>query len=217
MKLILARHGNTFESGQPAYYVGSQQDMPLVAFGHTQAMLLGQALAQRYPHLAAVYTGPLQRMVATAQLALEAMQSSIHSQVDLRLNELDYGAWSGLTSQEVKDRFGAQDYEDWERQSQWPSQGAWGESESAVIARIQSFAVDLVARHAEHEQVCVVASNGCLRYFLTLVPGAFDELIAQHKLKIATGHICELRYHQGQWSLEAWNQSPTVWLAERSS
>lgn len=214
MKLVLARHGNTFESGQPAYYVGSQQDLPLVAFGHAQAALLGQALAQHCPHLTAVYTGPLQRMITTAQLALEAMHSPLHSQVDLRLNELDYGAWSGLTSQEVKDRFGVQDYENWERQSKWPTQAAWGESEGAVIDRIQSFVADLETRHAEHEQVCVVASNGCLRYFLTIVPGAFEQYVAQHQLKIATGHVCQLSYHRGQWTLDAWNQSPSVWLAE---
>jgi probable phosphoglycerate mutase len=212
MQLVLARHGNTFESGQPAYYVGSQQDLPLIAFGHVQAALLGQALAQHCPDLKAMYTGPLKRMITTAQLALEAMNSPLCGHIDSRLNELDYGVWSGLTSQEVKDRFGAADYENWERLSQWPTQARWGETEAGVIARIQSFVADLVSRHAEHEQVCVVASNGCLRYFLTIVPGAFEHYVAQQQLKIATGYVCQFSYHQGQWTLDAWNQSPTAWL-----
>ena len=212
MKLVLARHGNTFETDQPAYYVGSQQDMPLVALGRTQAARLGQALAQQCPDLTAMYTGPLKRMIATAQLALEAMGSPLHSQVDSRLNELDYGCWSGLTSQEVKHRFGLQDYENWERLSQWPTQAGWGESEAAVIARIQDFVANIVMRHAEDEQVCVVASNGCLRYFLTLVPGAFQRHVTQQQMKIATGHVCHFSYYQDQWTLDVWNQSPDVWL-----
>lgn len=214
MDLILARHGNTFQAQEPAYYVGSQHDLPLVPFGLEQATAIGLALKKQPGHLAGVYSGPLQRMRTTAQYALQAMQSALPIEIDERLNELDYGLWSGLTSHEVRQKFGDDDYEAWERQSQWSRKGEWAESEPTVIARITEFAEDLVQRYTAHDTVFVVASNGCLRYFLKLVPGAFAEKIAQGQLKIGTGHLCHLRYEHGKWAVVSWNQKPVDFLSE---
>ena len=191
MNLILARHGNTFHAQEPAYYVGSQHDLPLVSFGIEQATAIGLALQQQSCHLAGVYTGPLQRMRATAQYALLAMDCPLQIKVDERLNELDYGLWSGLTSQEVRQRFGDADYEAWERQSQWPLLGEWAETEQVVIA-----------------------SNGCLRYFLKLVPGSFEAKVAQGQLKIGTGHLSQLQYRHNKWTLISWNQRPADFRSE---
>lgn len=208
MNVMLARHGNTFEANEPAYYVGSQHDLPLVALGLEQAKAIGLTLKQQGVDLAGVYTGPLQRMRSTAQVALRAMNSPLQEVVDERLNELDYGLWSGLTSQEVRWRFGNADYEAWERQSRWPQLGEWRESEDMVITRIHEFAHDLLSLHAADDQILVVASNGCLRYFLTLIPGAFEHQVAEQQLKIGTGHLCQLQYLNNVWSLNYWNQKP---------
>ena len=214
MNLILARHGNTFHAQEPAYYVGSQHDLPLVPFGIEQATAIGFALKQRNCQLAGVYSGPLQRMRATAQHALQAMACSLQIKVDERLNELDYGLWSGLTSQEVRQRFGDADYEAWERQSQWPLLGEWAETEQVVTARMTAFAEDLVNCHAEHDNILVVASNGCLRYFLKLVPGAFEAKVAQGQHKIGTGHLGQLQYRHNKWTLISWNQRPADFRSE---
>lgn len=208
MNLILARHGNTFLANEPAYYVGSQHDLPLVPFGIEQAQAIGLNLLKQNCHLTAVYTGPLQRMKSTAQQALNSMHSDLPIILDERLNELDYGLWSGLTSQEVRQRFGDADYEAWEKKSSWPSQGQWSESEDAVIARITAFAHDLAQRYTEQDTILVVASNGCLRYFLKLIPNAFEEKIQQQQLKIGTGHLCCLQYQNNAWTLKYWNQKP---------
>lgn len=208
MNLILARHGNTFLANEPAYYVGSQHDLPLVSVGIEQAQAIGQSLVQQKCHLTAVYTGPLQRMRSTAQEALNSMHCDLPIIVDTRLNELDYGLWSGLTSQEVRQRFGDADYEAWEKRSAWPAQGRWGETEEAVIARINAFAQDLIRRHTQQDTILVVASNGCLRYFLNLISGAFEEKAKQGQLKIGTGHLCCLQYQNTAWNLLYWNQKP---------
>lgn len=208
MNLILARHGNTFLATEPAYYVGSQEDLPLVPFGIEQGQAIGRSLLQENCHLSAVYTGPLQRMQSTALEALNAMHCVLPIIIDDRLNELDYGLWSGLTSQEVRQRFGEVEYNAWEQTSQWPLQGKWLESESAVIARITQFAQDLVQKYSQGDTVLVVASNGCLRYFLKLIPGAFEEKTQQHQLKIGTGNMCYLQYRNNGWNLKYWNQKP---------
>ncbi len=208
MNLILARHGNTFDLQESPYYVGSQTDLPLVAFGIKQATAIGFALQQQNCHLAAVYTGPLQRMQRTAHHALLAMNCSLSIQIDQRLNELDYGLWSGLTSHEVRQRFGEDEYAAWELKSQWPKLGGWSESEQALKARILAFSQDLIANYQADDTLLVIASNGCLRYFLTLVPGAFEAKIAQEQIKIGTGQIAYLQYYNHQWTLAAWNQNP---------
>ncbi len=213
MKVILARHGNTFRADESAFYVGSQHDLPLVEFGITQAKLMGRALS-KMPPLTAVFTGPLLRMRATAEWALQEMHAGIQSTVDVRLNELDYGLWSGLTSQEVRQRFGDEEYERWERQSLWPEQGGWGESEQAVVARITDFSEFLIQRYSANDHILVVASNGCLRYFLKLVNGMFEQQVAKKQLKIGTGHLCQLSYHDGQWHLDFWNQNPAGLVSE---
>ena len=210
MRIILARHGNTFNAGEPAYYVGSAHDLPLVDFGNKQAQRIGTVLANVYPDLAAVYTGPLLRMTSTARRALDIMKSPLQGVIDERLNELDYGLWSGLTAEEVRHTFGEAEYERWEQQSQWPLLGQWGESQDLVIARIQAFVADLLRCHGDKDDLLVVASNGCLRYFLTLVPGAFERQIASRQLKIGTGHLCQLSYCNGSWTLDFWNQSPEL-------
>ncbi|HVT63337.1 MAG TPA: histidine phosphatase family protein [Legionellaceae bacterium] len=208
MKLILARHGNTFRPEETAYYVGSQHDLPLVAFGRTQAELIGQYLSTLTRPIVAVYTGPLQRMQMTARIALNTLSYPIEIMTDTRLNELDYGLWSGLTSEEVRTRFGDDNYDRWERQSLWPKECAWGESEAEVSARIAAFAQDLVHCHAKDDHIVIVASNGCLRYFLKLIPHAFEQQIAKKQLKIGTGHLCQIEYHQDKWQLNYWNQAP---------
>lgn len=208
MKLILARHGNTFNAHEPAFYVGSQHDLPLVAYGIEQAKAIGHALLQQDVNLTAVYTGPLLRMRTTAQEAMRVMQNGLQEIVDERLNELDYGLWSGLTSQEVRQEFGDEDYERWEQQSIWSRQGKWGESEQVVVNRINDFTNNLVKHHAENDTVLVVASNGCLRYFLKLIAGAFEEKVTQRQLKIGTGHLSQLHHQQGIWVLDYWNQAP---------
>ena len=70
--------------------------------------------------------------------------------------------------------------------------------------------------HTEEDTVLVVASNGCLRYFLHLVPGAFEEKVAQRQLKIGTGHMCRFQYHEGKWALEYWNQAPWHWSLDKA-
>ena len=208
MNLIIARHGNTFLANQPAYYVGSQQDLPLVPFGIEQAHAIGQFLLQQNVQLTGVYTGPLQRMRVTAQEALKKINTELPITVDTRLNELDYGLWSGLTSQEVRERFGAADYEAWEQSSTWPAQGHWGESEQAVINRISDFSQHLLQKYTGNDTVLVVASNGCLRYFLKLIPNVFAEKVQQRQLKMGTGHLSCLQYQNNAWHLTYWNQKP---------
>lgn len=208
MELLLARHGNTFDAGQPVVWVGSQNDLPLVESGVTQAKSLGRLLFEMRCIPTGVYTGPLLRMTDYATIIVDELNQDLQPVIDRRLNEIDYGDWSGLTTKQVCEKFGYDSFENWEKLSIWPKNSNWKESAPLVTARIQDFAHELIRRYGPQDKILVVASNGCLRYFLSLIPGELQRHIDNKTAKIATGNWCKLTYHQGAWELNFWNRAP---------
>lgn len=215
MELILARHGNTFSAGQAVVWVGSQNDLPLVATGEVQAQHLGQALLKTDQPPTSVYTGPLLRMTTYAKIILNELNLNLQPIIDIRLNEIDYGDWSGLTKQEVCEKFGVDVFEQWEKKSIWPTNSHWKESAQLVTDRIQDFAKNLTQQYVNDEKILVVASNGCLRYFLSLIPGELQRHIDNQTAKIATGNLCKLTYQDAAWKLNFWDLSPQQMLDEQ--
>lgn len=92
-QLYLVRHGTT-----AMHRYRGRRDVPLDARGYQDAAEAAGRLARA--GLSAVYTGPLRRTVATAQIIAERARVP-----DVRilsgLNNLDYGAWEGMTSEEA--------------------------------------------------------------------------------------------------------------------
>src|SRR5215471_16937918 len=96
-RLYLVRHGTTTMNVENRYR--GRRDIPLDAQGYQDAVDAARRLSGA--GLAAVYTGPLRRTIATAQIiADEALVP------DLRilhgLNNVDYGAWEGMTAEEAE-------------------------------------------------------------------------------------------------------------------
>jgi broad specificity phosphatase PhoE len=94
--LYLIRHGTTTLNVENRYR--GRRDIPLDAQGYQDAVDAARCLSGT--GLAAVYTSPLRRAIATAQIiADEAMVP------DLRilhgLTNVDYGAWEGMTAEEA--------------------------------------------------------------------------------------------------------------------
>ncbi|TMF97304.1 MAG: histidine phosphatase family protein [Chloroflexi bacterium] len=95
-RLYLVRHGTTVMNVQNRYR--GRRDIPLDAQGYQDAVDAARRLSA--VGLAAVYTGPLRRTIATAQIIADAAGVP-----DLRilhgLNNLDYGMWEGMTADEA--------------------------------------------------------------------------------------------------------------------
>ncbi len=214
MELIIARHGNTFRPGEPVVWVGSHNNLALVESGEAQAKLLGQVLLKMQTTFSSVYTGPLLRMTSYAKLLLNELNIDLKPIIDIRLNEINYGKWSGLTSKEICEKFGLDEFENWEKNSQWPQNSGWSDSEQAFIERIKDFANSLILHHSNNEKILIVGSNGCLRYFLDLIPGKLQSYIQNNSIKIATGNISKLSYVNNTWKLDYWNVSPKEILSE---
>lgn len=208
MKVFFSRHGNTFDSTSPATWVGSKNDLPLVASGIEQAKNLAKAIGQSGVVIDAIYCGPLQRTLNYANIIVNELNLNLNPIIDLRLNELDYGLWSGLTSQEIIDKFGKDELEGWEKYCKWPINSGWENSEIIVREQVLHFSNDLIKKHSEVEKILVISSNGKLRYFLSLIPNEFERHISDNIIKIKTGSTCGLTYSDGKWLLDYWNKVP---------
>jgi broad specificity phosphatase PhoE len=95
-RLYLVRHGTTTLNVENRYR--GRRDIPLDAQGYQDAVDAARRLSGE--GLAAVYTGPLRRTIATAQIIADEARVP-----DIRilhgLNNVDYGAWEGMTSEEA--------------------------------------------------------------------------------------------------------------------
>jgi broad specificity phosphatase PhoE len=95
-RLYLVRHGTTTLNVENRYR--GRRDIPLDAQGYQDAVDAARRLSGA--GLTSVYTGPLRRTIATAQIIADE-----HRVPDLRilhgLNNVDYGAWEGMTAEEA--------------------------------------------------------------------------------------------------------------------
>jgi broad specificity phosphatase PhoE len=97
--LILARHGETDWNRENRFQ--GHADPPLNALGRAQSVELAETLAGE--SIARVYTSPLRRARETAELVAERLGVEIEPLEALR--EIDVGSWTGLTRDEVAERF----------------------------------------------------------------------------------------------------------------
>jgi broad specificity phosphatase PhoE len=206
MRLLLARHGNTFAPGEPVVRAGLHNDLPLVESGRAQAAALGVWLRGQGIAPVKVYSGVLRRQLDYVRAALAAAELDVPVTVDERLNEIDYGDWTGLSNEEIIDRFGQEDFDRWEVRSQWPQTGNWAGSAEGVKHNLRAFAADAARGVVADEAVLVVSSNGILRYFLSLVPGAWEAAVGDGSFKMGTGHISQLSRREVGWRLDFWNR-----------
>jgi broad specificity phosphatase PhoE/ribonuclease HI len=93
--LLLARHGATELSAQSRFC--GVTDLPLTERGRAQAERLASAVSSIRP--AAVVSSPLRRAVETADAVGRRCGSKVEVVEELR--ETDFGAWEGLTVEEV--------------------------------------------------------------------------------------------------------------------
>jgi len=141
--VYLARHGQTAYNLEGRFQ--GQQPIPLDATGRAQARELAEQL--RHVPFDAVYASDLRRAHETAEIV--AAPHGVPVIADEGLREIDIGSWSGLTRDEIDERFPDGRRPDGETREQ--------HSERVLAAVIR------LARENEGRRVLVVTHGGTLR------------------------------------------------------
>jgi alpha-ribazole phosphatase len=163
--LYLIRHGETAWNVEEVFR--GRADVPLDERGQAQAQAIARALADE--PIAAVYTSPLRRAVATAQPVAEAR--GLDARVDERLIDVNVGAWEGKPLGEVR-RTWPELYARWEKK---PTAMVFpdGESLAAVRERAARAIAEAASRHPG-QAVAIVSHRVVVKVALCAVLGLDD-------------------------------------------
>lgn len=197
--VILCRHGNTFNKGDKVVMVGAREDLPLTARGIEQATEVGKALATAGVSPSRIVSGPLKRTKVFAEVLQAETKAATSIEIDNRLCEFDYGAWSGLSNEEIVDLSGKDALEAWQERSVRPSGITFVPSQDEAREDARALLTELGSCPGVS---VIVTSNGRLR--------EMGRLIASTSLsfKVGTGHACVLARDGGEWKILGWNLGP---------
>lgn len=208
-RLLIARHGNTFDAHETPRRVGGRTNLPLSSSGREQAQALGRYLRQRGLLPDMVFTSRLQRTMETAYLALQEAGKRLSPVPLASFDEIDYGPDENRTEAEVVARIGLKAISDWDESAILPD--GWQADTAAIIENWKKFAAN-VAEQYEGDTVLVVTSNGIAR-FAPHITGDMAGFRTRHKLKISTGALCVLTFEAGAWRVAEWNVRPPLQAA----
>lgn len=159
-RLFLIRHAEVEARYQSVF--GGRIDMDLSPRGHQQARALAEFLDQ--VPLDALYASPMKRVQQT--LAPWTRNGSPRPVVLADLREVDFGDWTSLGWQEVRERFGCSAW-DWLLhldRGEVPN----GETGAAFRARVEA-CLQRIVREQPGRNVAVACHGGVVRMILSIV------------------------------------------------
>jgi probable phosphoglycerate mutase len=166
-RLVVVRHGNTFETGEAPRRIGARTDLPLTAAGVAQAEALARHFAANGIVFDLVLSGELQRTRRTA----EAIAGGQPIETARFLTEIDHGPDEGQPETAVIDRIGNDAITLWE--TQWVAPEGWEVGAQWRLLAWREF-VERVAEELPGGTILLVTSNGAARFALAalgLKPG----------------------------------------------
>lgn len=186
--LFLIRHGETEwnRSGR----IQGHSDLKLTPTGEWQADCLAASFVGKY--LCAVYSSDLQRARETARRLAEAVGQTVCTLPALR--ERSYGAWEGLTLEEIRERF--PDYR--------TNEAKYGiESFAAMQQRAVDCLTPIAQRH-RNEAVAIVSHGGLINAFLHFITnGALGTGVT----RLDNTGVTSVSYRLGQWRVNDVNNT----------
>jgi broad specificity phosphatase PhoE len=159
-RLLLARHGEVEARYQGVF--GGRIDMDLSARGHEQAATLARYLHSK--PLSAIYASPMKRVQQT--LAPLLVNGAPKPVVLPDLREVDFGDWTGLTWDQVQEKFGVSAFS-------WLEQLECGgianaECSETLFERVEPCLEHILARHGG-QQVAIFCHGGIIRVLLGIL------------------------------------------------
>lgn len=168
-RLVIVRHGNTFEAGEPPRRIGARTDLPLTATGLEQAEALGRHFANKGVRFSRVLSGELKRTRATAEAIVGSQPLKIEAAPFL--TEIDHGPDEGQPEAAVIARLGNEAITLWE--TEWVAPEGWEVGAQWRLLAWREF-VERTAEELPRGTILLVTSNGAARFALAalgLKPG----------------------------------------------
>ncbi|MEV6651095.1 bifunctional RNase H/acid phosphatase [Streptomyces sp. NPDC051219] len=177
---VLLRHGETALTPQKRFSGSGGSDPELSPVGRRQAEAVASVLAARGT-IQAVVSSPLRRCRETAEVVAGRLGLDVRLEDGLR--ETDFGAWEGLTFEEVRERFPA-DLDAWLASPKAAPTGG-GESFATVARRVGSARDKLLAQYPG-KTVLLVTHVTPVKTLVRLALGAPPESLFRMELSAAS-------------------------------
>ncbi len=200
-KLIVARHGNTFNKGDIITRVGGKTDLPLVESGLKQGELLGKYLKQEEIFPDVIYSSPLKRAKQTAQKAIEFMGIEREIKESDDFSEIDYGQDENRPEEEVVARVGQDAIDLWNTEAIPPA--GWNVNPQEIRQSWKDFADSI---KDSGQTVMVTTSNGIARFSFAILQD--ESIVKDLDIKLSTGAFGIFIYENGEWKMDSWNVKP---------
>jgi broad specificity phosphatase PhoE len=158
--LYLLRHGEVETRYHRVF--GGQIDMDLSPLGHEQAKALARYL--RKTSFDAIYASPMKRAQQTLAPLIEAYEKQAKTMADLC--EVHFGDWTGLTWQQVHDKYQIRAFHWLEamEMAKVPN----GECGAKFRARIEPCLKQILDAHAG-QKIAIVCHGGVIRMILSIL------------------------------------------------
>lgn len=160
IRLVLIRHGQTKWNMEERYQ--GQSDIALSEEGMKQA----KKLAEHFPaeRLDAIYASDLQRATKTAEIIARPFGLSVQCEEAFR--ELSFGAWEGLTYEEIVQRWpkALENFFQHPDMLQIPQGETFRQVQDRAMNRLNAI---LQEEGAEEKTIAIVAHGAILRTILT--------------------------------------------------
>ncbi|SOD60145.1 probable phosphoglycerate mutase [Streptomyces zhaozhouensis] len=205
--LLLLRHGETAFTAEKRFSGSGGPDPELTDVGHAQAASAAAALEG--VGLGAVVTSPLRRCRQTAAAVAERLGLDVRVEEGLR--ETDFGAWEGLTFEEVRQRH-PEELRAWlESADAYPTGG--GESFAKVARRVAVARDKTLARFAGRT-VLAVTHVTPVKTLLRLALGAPPA--AMFRMELSPAALSEIGYYpDGNATVRRFNDTAHLGVTPR--
>lgn len=197
-RLVIVRHGNTFEAGEAPRRVGARTDLPLTEAGRQQAIALGRHFAGLGMTFSTTLAGALSRTRDTARLILAAQPAPPALGTASFLTEIDHGPDEDQAEAAVLARIGEEALAAWDHDVVPPPD--WQVDAPARIAAWRDFAA------TARGDILLVTSNGAARFALLALLGPNTR---PEQIKLRTGSYgIIVSDTAGLRHLSDWNRRP---------
>jgi probable phosphoglycerate mutase len=182
IRILLIRHATNDLMGRVLY--GRMPGVLLNTEGLNQAERMARSLRSRF-QLDAVFSGPLERAMQTANALAEANECAVT--VDQGLTEIDFGSWGGLSFESLREDNNWRKFNQ-QRSTKW---APGGESMMEVQARAWTSMERIVATSAGDATVAAVTHGDVIRCLLMLLLGMPIDHIG--RLEVAPSSVSEIQ------------------------